>query len=367
MKLSEVIMQLKQTVPLYCDNFNETISSVTITSSGNIVTVTTLTAHGLSAGSSVFVQGAKVPNRITSLTQSGGIGRLICKNNHDITMNIPLENGDSDSVTISNSSVSDYNNTFKIIDIPNSNVIDFLINPDAPINGVDGFLNEDIPIYDGCHTVLTVPTPKSLTYEIDPSLASYATNAVGNAKISTGVRITGDVSPEIAYLGYSPQKAGKCWMYVFFDGCRTSKQSTSDAEASFRAGMDLRQRLINNVAINVYIPFTNTSVGKVDAIDMAIEFRPIIMKALHQAQFTTGFSNDEIYLAYVGDNIKIPVGEERKNFLIWEYRLQGEIWTSNSDGVDEKYSRALRMFKYDTMNTDIISEVKGDLPNEKLI
>ncbi len=368
MKLSDIVKQLQNNLPLNTTLFSNTISVSNLTLAGTTVTATTATAHGLAVGNNVVINGATTPNPITSLTQSNGLGRLVTNYNHDITKNTPFNKGDSTHITITGANESDYNGTFLIMNIPNSNVIEFSITETAPATATGlPVLEEDIrKFYNGRQVVTAVPSTTTFEYTITD--IPLATTAGGTITVNTGARISGDKSLEHAIRAYTKQPHNALWGFAIFDGSEVSKQrvNQSDSLANFRAGNDLSQRDINNFSFYVFIPSSQTNECPIDEVDTALELLPAILKSLHLAKFDTGLNDGNTNLAYIGNNF---AGEaEGDAFIIWQYRFQSEVWTGNTDGVDPDYATAFRHFEFTGTFEENTGEIitEGDLPDEKV-
>ena len=146
MKLSDLVKQAQNKLPLYTDYFSDKVkvSSLTAGSDGKTCRLETENAHSLVEGANFTIQGAKVLNKIVSLTQSHGLGRLVTEYNHQVTKNTPLRKGDSTHITIQGAEQEEYNGTFLIMDIPNCNVIEFSIDKNAPAEATGSpYITED--------------------------------------------------------------------------------------------------------------------------------------------------------------------------------------------------------------------------------
>lgn len=371
MKLSEVIRHTQKILPMFTDKFSSVLSVSSLSAVNNLVTVVTDENHNLTSGELITVKGAMIPTPVASLTQLNGIGTMITTVDHDLTKNTPLRKGDSTYITIAGANEEAFNGTFLILDIPNANVVEFVIDEDAPlVASGDIILKENsVANFNGRRIVKTVLTPKSFTFEL-PYIPT-SSSAVGDISISTGNRISGAFSLEHAVSAYSELNAGQLSGYVVLDGADVSKSKVNqtDAVATSAKGSDLRLDLVQGISFYVFLP-TQGDYCWVDQVDLVnSEIRTAILKTLHNKDFSSEFADDTNYLSFVGDS---PVDTDGTAYMIYAYKFQTTMYLQNTDGYDGEYSRALRHFEFFEKNnsensedtTEYISE--GDLSDEHI-
>jgi len=105
MKIQDIVFQLQSVLPTQTDLFNTTVSIISLTRSGSIVTATTSGAHNLVTGNYANIVGAKEPVSIISMTRRDDIVTVITNEKNDITK------GRFDTVEIDGATEPDYNGT----------------------------------------------------------------------------------------------------------------------------------------------------------------------------------------------------------------------------------------------------------------
>lgn len=369
MKLSDLVKQAQKKLPLYTNYFSNNVAVSSLTSSGTTCTLTTSTPHGLIVGQEFIVEGAKVQNNITSLTQYRGLGKIVTQYPHQVTKNTPLRAGDSTHITIQGANESAYNGTFLIMDIPSANVIEFSINNSAPATATGTpYLKEDCYAnYNGRQIVDTVISNTSLTFKLPQT--PNANTAIGDISIKAGIRVSGEYSIEHAIEAYEANADGQLWGFCVLNGANISKSRVNhtDALATVLKGSDLRIDLIQDFDFFVIIP-TTSDYCWVDFVDLANELRIPILKTFHRAKLESGLTDEDSYLAFVGDQ---PVDTTTKAFMVYDYKFQSTINISNEDGVIPEFEPAIRklnMYNKDNLGTDNAPKMftQGDIPEKML-
>lgn len=367
MKLSELVKTAQNKLPLYTHYFSETVKVSEMSSEGKEVTVVTDTPHGLIEGENFMVNGAKVKNRILSLTQRYGLGRIVTEYNHQVTKNSPLRAGDSTHITIKGATEDEYNGTFLIMDIPNSNVIEFSIDKNAPQTATgEPYIEEDCYAnYNGRQVVGEVIDECSLKFTLDRE--PEAEMPFGDIFLKGGVRISGEYSIEHALESYEANGLNELWGFCVLDGANISKSRVNhtDAIATAQLGTDLRAELIQDFNFYVIIP-TTSEYCWIDFVDLAQELRKPILKTFHRRKIESGVTDEDCYLAFVGDN---PVDTTTKAFMVYQYKFQSTINLQNEDGVDEEFMPAIRqlvMHEKNEYSNENSVEVftQGEIPDE---
>ncbi len=370
MKLSDLVKQAQNKLPLYTDYFSDRVKVTSLTNDGEstICTLETEDAHSLQVGADFTIQGAKVKNRIVSLTQSHGLGRIVTEFNHQVTKNTPLRKGDSTHITIEGAEEEQYNGTFLIMDIPNCNVIEFSIDKNAPATATGSpYITQDCYAnYNGRHTVSSVVDDN--TVQFDMGSIPDAQTAVGDIYIRTGVRISGEYSIEHALEAYEQNDTNELWGFCVLDGANISKSrvNKTDAIATVLSGLDVRAELVQDFNFFVIIP-TTSEFCWIDFVDLAQELRKPILKTFHRARLESGATDEDCHLAFVGDQ---PVDTTTKAFMVYQYKFQTTINIQNEDGVEPEFSPAIRsldMYHKPNFANGEDTEymhTEGDIPDE---
>ena len=344
MKLNDLVKLAQKKLPLYTEQFSSSIPVVSLTSTGNICTLSTgEVPHGLEVGEEFIVEGAKRENRIVSLTQNHGLGRLVTEFAHQVTKNTPLRAGDSTHITIIGANEEQFNGTFLIMDIPNSNVIEFDISSSAPtVASGNPILAEDTySNYNGRQVVKTVEDDFTITFETErvPDTA----NPIGDISIRNGVRISGEYSIDHCIEAYEAVGTNELWGFCVLNGANVSKSrvNKTDAIATVEMGTDIRVELVQDFDFFIIIP-TTSEYCWIDFVDLAQDLRKAVLKTFHRAKVASGVTDDDSYLAFVGDQ---PVDTTTKAFMVYQYRFQTTINIQNLDGIEPEFTPAIREFE----------------------
>ena len=370
MKLSDLVKQAQNKLPLYTDYFSDRVKVTSLTNDGQstVCTLETEDAHSLQVGADFTIQGAKVKNRIVSLTQTHGLGRIVTEFNHQVTKNTPLRKGDSTHIPIQGAEQEEYNGTFLIMDIPNCNVIEFSIDKNAPATATGNpYITQDCYAnYNGRHTVSAVVDDN--TVQFDMGSIPDAQTAVGDIYIRTGVRISGEYSIEHALEAYEQNDTDELWGICVLDGANISKSrvNKTDAIATVMSGLDVRAELVQDFNFFVIIP-TTSEFCWIDFVDLAQELRKPILKTFHRARLESGATDEDCHLAFVGDQ---PVDTTTKAFMVYQYKFQTTINIQNEDGVEPEFSPAIRSLdmyhkpNFANGEDTAYMHTEGDIPDE---
>lgn len=368
MKLSDIIKHVQKKLPLYTSYFSEELKITSLTAVKNTCTVITEEPHNLKEGDLFTLEGAKVANKIVSLTQSRGLGKLVTEFPHEVTKNSPFRVGDSTHITIYNANEPEYNGSFLIMDIPSENEIEFSIPENAPpvATGNPEIKEDAYANFNGRQRVSSIIDEKTFSF-----LLPYipATNvATGDMKIKNGIRISGDFNIQNAMKAYEEMARDALWGFVVLDGANISKSKINgtDAISEFVQGADLNLELIQDVSFFVFVP-TSDEYCWIDFVDLFQELRKPILKTLHNAKFESGVYDGDCYLSFIGDN---PVDTDGTAYAIYQYKFQTTLNIYNEDGVEKEFMPRIKHFaiheKDNFEDNDLTPEYisRGDLPSE---
>jgi len=194
MKLADIIFQLQRLLPSQTNLFSDApISISSLAFSTPTVTATTAAVHGLEIGNIVNIHDATNPISITSLTRVGDVATAVTSTAHDLTEAF------QETVTISGATEGAYNGTKDTFVLTGTQKKNFKIQPNLIVDSITrvgttatvttredhGFIataNFNVTItgaipgdYNGSVNVLTTPTSKTFTYEVNGNPATPAT------------------------------------------------------------------------------------------------------------------------------------------------------------------------------------------------
>lgn len=330
MRADDIVLQLWAIVPTITDKFSDDLDVVSITSSGLVATVSTLTSHDLNTGDPVNVFGSKVPNPLTSLTQVDNIGSATTTNDHDLTTGFP--NTTVDPITIEGATEPDYNGEHPLLSVPDRKNFTYQItgNPTSPATGAPTLI-EDLKFgYNGLH-VVTVTGTNTFTYAIPKVLGSPA---AGDFKIRTRFRISAIISAERAEESYTKQGTDKLWAFVVLDQrvANKSRSTNTDGVTDIGVGAAFRQYVLHPFAIYVFFP-TTTEIGARKSRDEANDLLAVFCSSVVGIRQSSNFTQEPYTrTVYDSDNFFLY----NTAFYIHEYIFQASEYITFKDtaGID---------------------------------
>lgn len=349
MKAVDVITQLQAMLPTFTDKFSTNIGIISITSVGNIATLTTDVLHNLSVGNVVNVVGSQSPVNITSLSRAETIVTVTTAQDHDLT------EGVFSTVTIVDTSEAIFNGTFPFLTQVNRRTFTFQVADSGATNAVGGQLASPGTVggYNGLVTILTVPTTTSFTYTtafIQPNAAILALGEVRQA-----LRITGAIDVERAEEMYSsPETSDDFWAFVLLNGSSASKDRHGQNDAINSAGPSgsRRQQVMQTCTIAVFSKTENDLSGR-EARDNMEDLNPAIFGSLIGAKISSGLAEGtNLGLNYIDSDVIKYVGP----YLIFGWTFQLLATINNEDTIKHGLDVAFRDISL-SMSTNLGTEI----------
>lgn len=343
MRAIDVVNELYSRLPHFTDNFTDNFDITSLTRSGDIATAITTTAHGLNAAETnyAFVDGARNPIVISSLTQAKGIAIAETAEDHDLTFSDDeFRLGQFYYVEISGVNEAEYNGSHKILGVPDRTHFEYEIDSSAPspATGSPLLLQSGVG-YNGWHEVIDIPDTTTFTYTIDPN---YEPNspAVGTIRAKLRPRISRAVQAEEAISAYTKKNTDELWAFVVIGNRVANKDRhvISDATATPGRGDEYRQKMIQPFSIFTIFPaISEIAAGK--ERDNADDLTKAFLKSTLRIRFPTGFE-EEPYSGTVfsGDRFFLY----NKAVYVHEYAFETTAWITYGDTTDPEHSVALK-------------------------
>jgi len=302
MLVKDIIAQLWTQLPRRSTKYTNTVNIASVSRTGAVATVTTSTAHGLTAGSGVNLVGVYVPVEIETITDNGDTLTITTYTDHDLTYN--AREGIEVLARITGAS---FDEEFNVVAVENRR--SFTIDKGTATPAEGDFLQETfISGYNGLKAVATVPTTTSFTFAISGTPASP--NVVTGSTASSGHRISGAISYELAREAYTKQSAdSKYWLFVVPEATIPSKdrQGVNDANVQRGRQSDFFHQIVEGFSLYLFIPNKGASAAAVGGIisrDNAINERLPILQSVLGAQFSSDLSAQGKGLStYNGDGL----------------------------------------------------------------
>ncbi len=301
---SDIIMQLRASLPLYTDLFNDVLTIAGITSIGTVATATTAIDHSLVTGEIVTITGATTPLVISSFTRSGTVGTIVTATDHDFTYS------DTDKVNkqftdnqviVTGATEAEFNGTFllnpslNVISVPNRRTL-IVVMDDSGATVATGSVilqNGNAFSYNGTFNVTVID---STTFEYTLPLP-LPLPADGSPILSSKFRISGALTSErFINDSYTQQEVGKLWACVVMDDTLASKQrdNLADSTAQYPGRSTYyRQELIQNMSIIVVQSMGGSLSGQAERELIEQTVTQAIFNSILGVNFPTYFDSDD--------------------------------------------------------------------------
>lgn len=290
MQGSNITNRLKEIVGKYTDDFSTIINVSSLTRTSTTATCTTATDHNLTTGDYITIRGATNPITLTSLTREGNVATAVASEATELSDPSKYAQGirDSLTVTISGSTPTDYNGTFKLLSVSDDRLtftFEILETPISPATVAGYFLQPDYDGYNG-YKQITVIDNTSFSYDVVDSLN---TPAQGTIEVSSQTRIAWAATAERAeqfYTSDSITTSYENYMFVVLGSKAVYKDGTiaSDITSSIEQSQDYFFQAAQDFSIYLYIPSENEVLGGF-ASDKAREYETFILKSIANYKF----------------------------------------------------------------------------------
>lgn len=356
MLVRDVVNQLRLVLPDYTDLFSDLLDIVSVTASGGVVTVITITPHNLQTGQKIIFSKVKTRTPITSLVSQEGFIFTFGSDEHDLTFNSPEHlNVEFDGFTD-----SAWNDIFKLMAVQNREKFSVQSANAAPVlTGNEVLLEDRIDGIRGSYEI-TVVDPVTFTVDGDFPDGIYSVE-----RLASNVRIAGsrDLSRFVNDL-YTRQPADdRFWGVVEPHPANISKDRStfSDATATFPAGTDMRLRIIDGFTFSVVVRIIN-EIAAVNAIDICRGLRYSLYKTLFGVKFDSGFETKSEFITIPTSDSESPLSVNNNAYYIHSFDFEVQTDVTFQDAVDNRNNRAFRdiMYSQDVGEQQITSRIDLD-------
>ena len=256
MKISEIVLQLANVLPLLSSKYTTAVAVATITGDGAVATVETVTAHGLSVNSPVYITNVRIDTAITTVSLVGNIATIETATDHDLTLGWPPHA----TVSLSGFTDSDWNGSFPLTAVQNRRKfsVDVTGNSAPTLNGNEVLEELVTGGFNGTQQVATVPSATSFTF------ASTFNTAASGGSVVTEIRIAGAESGARAEAEYTKQEDNDFWLFVTQpDSVSVSKdrRALGDAVSEQGPNTDFQLDIIDGFTVWAFVPAKNSKAG----------------------------------------------------------------------------------------------------------
>lgn len=356
MKAQDVVDQLSAQIPLHTEDFSESVAISSITTSGNIATVTTAAAHGLQENQNVAITGATAPVQIdiTTFVRTGSSAVFETLQDHDFTLSERDKANGGKTLTIQGATESQFNGTFQIASVPNRRKIIIAVEDTGAttITGSPIIRDAGGKVFNGMFKATGI-TENTFNYTMLKAYPLAAT--VDNAVVQVSIRIIKvlDIDQYITDV-YTKKSDEENTLVVTLGNVSASKSRTeqTDSTTSSTDNNAFRATLIQPFAVYV-IQNTTSDLTGADARDKCESvYIPAILKAVARAKFPTGFSYNQYRATFVEHGVYAYSDGKNKALYAHEVVFEQLVQITGDDAFDHTSSVAMRDINY-TLSTDV--------------
>lgn len=356
MKGADIANRLKEVLPKYTNDFDDTFTITSLTRSATTATATA-TAHGLASGNYVTIKGALDPVSITSLNRTGKVVTVVTTTPHNLVF---YTSTPKLVVEISGASPSDYNGIKTLLSVVDKNTFTYQIatTPTTPATTPGFLLQEDFNGYNGYKQV-TVTDANTFTYTVSSSLN---TPAQGTIQMGSATRIAWAATIARADQFYTADKNRMLqnWMFIVLDSTLVSKDGTtaSDIDSTLETNQEYYFQSQQNFSILTYVPTSDGSTSDTlagNASDTARDYEQPILKSIANFQFSSNLSET----CYQPSSY---IGSEENDFngayYVHRFDFTAKIFIKEDDTIDHDPGVPLELVVGTTKNKDVTYKPK---------
>ncbi len=322
-------------IPRYTDHFSELVTTSSIVASGGIAIINA-PSNGLTNNDAVTINDIAQQTAIDSVSKDGFIYTFETSERHDLTLDYP----GYENVTLGGFTQSEWNGSFKLIDVPTRRSFKIQSVNTLPILNTNEYLSE-IRV-DGINGRYPITKIDSNNFSIS---GDFEDGDYSSGSINRSVRIAGSVSIERSLEEYTEQDVNDIWAFVSMNDAIASKDrnALNDATATFANGEEPRLRIIDGFSVFL-IGNVSTEITGVDLLDI---FRHDLLlplsKSFSGVRFSTGLSGDgDFKTILIGHNFVIY----NRATLVYQYNFQFSTDITLADQVENTDTRAFSEIDY---------------------
>lgn len=341
MKAEEIILTLKNRLPVLSEFFSDRLSIVSISVAGVYVTVETDVPHGLSVGSLVTMGNVAIPRVISAFDQGAGLIKFQTATSHDLTFNESSPLDALQDVRI----IGDlgFSQSFRLKSVPNR--FNFWVDEgdEPPLPAETFSLQEISPFgFNGLKYVLTVPTATTFTFRTDNELP--APNWTSEAFVCKSARISGAITVDLLVDSYTAQPLDNIWSFVVLGDYDANKDrfNLNDALATQGRQSDFRQKIVTNFSVYIFVPNKGDILTKTNgraARDIIEDIRVPLFQSLLGIDLGSQLkAQGQGVITYAGDGFYLYNGA----FYVHEFKFQQVVEITNGDTAIRDPDRAFR-------------------------
>lgn len=338
MKGQDIVNRLKEVLSIYTDDFSDIVSVTSLTRSGSTITCVTSAAHGLATNDYATIKGAKEPITISSITRVDNIVTITTATDHklsDPSLYAPKQ-AEALTVEISGAAPTEYNGTFKLLTVPTDKTFTYQIDttPASPAT-TSGFLL--LPDFDGYNGYKQVTAVNTTSFSYTTTNTNLGTPAQGTIQLSNASRIQCAATVDRLNQFYSEGKDNRAtqkWLFVVvgasvvYDG--DSGTVASDLSVAMDKNKLFRYAEQQDLSLYIFLPSQNDLLA-CGISDNARDLEKPILKSIANYSFDSVLT-EEFYqpITYVGNESE----EYNTATYVHRYDFLAKLYIQEEDTAD---------------------------------
>lgn len=347
MKSSDIISQLRSTLPSLTSYFSDDVSITSLSKSGTTVTAVTASAHGLTTGDYVYITGAKRRTPIASITRTGTVASATTSTPHDLTETWHT------SVEIEGADQAEYNGEATLLSANTRSTFTFTVDSGAttPATGTMYLLEPWRRGFNGWVAV-TVVDGTTFTYTSDDS---YTATATGTMLVRKLPRISGALTVERAVESYTKFGQNKLWAFVVLGDATASRDryAFSDAIATHTTGSMFRQVVLHDIDVFVFVPTKDTVSGRAER-DLITDISTYLYRSLLGKTYPTYLVDEPVSVLNLAGH---GVFSWNNGFYVHRFSFETSSEITKNDVTAPTFTRAFRDAVFEFNNEDFGVEI----------
>lgn len=312
--LNQLVEQARFVLPFLTNIFTDSLEIDSATLVGNIFTINTALAHGLSNGDKIHLTNIKNTRGVVSLTGDGLIATCETLTPHDLTEGFDL------SISITGAVETGFNGKYKILEVLNDTVFTYENKTTGTATGSLEFSSTQFLGYNGRYEIGNV---SSNSFEVNVSDLRDAGFDITKGLIKKLARISG-TSSVADVLDSITEDNEKSFGYIVLEDTSISsdRYNKSDAMQKPTVGSYFKSERINSFTFYMTIRRENEVSGH-EAIDTARNISLLLYKVFSGLSIENPFSGESFCVVPIGDGYTSDNGA----YYVHGCRFQ---WVENS-------------------------------------
>lgn len=359
----DIVLHLQAYLPAFTSDFNEQIIGTASVSSGSVIV--NATNHALTANSAVIARGVQYNNQLASVViNNDGSTRFTTVTDHDLTE--PSFADDPKTLELTGLDAP-WVGVHNIESVPNRRTFEIATPAGETVepNITNAFLNERRSAgITGVQNVASIIDSNSFTFDAPTDVPTLPNGSVSDITILKSVRVSGAadlVRATNLYTQYTNElMRSKPYLFVIMLDTDVSKDrhSLNDAQITATAQNTLKQTLLQNFAVLMFIPTSEDDVSGFRAQNKAYdEYFRALTATLLGFRFNDPDTQQNYVTAHTGNG---PAGDYNSSYYIHAYNWQVASTITFDNGFKLQPNVAFRDIAHTwDINSDDMAQMSG--------